>query len=192
MKGEVKRLNKELDEFASNIPVDELNKIYYKKALDHLKTLWLDKDYESFETKTKKITKFLERIDVNKRRSYLLEERKAFNQVCYELTTMIRSEQILFMSSMYNDTWFVNRVNDYLVSYDKTGNKEDFKKVMDFVSRINKESNTINTPEKLLTIERFVKDMRRNEDLTKQDIDCLNILDEYLENYRLHNPVKED
>lgn len=192
MKGDVKRLNKELDEFASNIPVDELNKIYYKKALDHLKTLWLDKDVEGFQDKEKKIIKFLERIDVDKRRSYLLEECKAFNQVCYELTTMIRSEQILFMSSMYNDTWFVNRINDYLTSYNETGNKEDLKKAMDFVGRINESVNTVNTPERLKFMELYVKHMRTNEDLTKQDIDNLNLLDEYLENYRLHNPIKED
>ena len=94
------------------------------------------------------------------------------------------------MTSIFNDAWFVNRVHDYLVLYDETGNKEDLKNVMEFVDRVNKSVNTLNTPERIETLELYVEHLRSNEDLTEDDISHLDFLNDYAKNYQLHASIK--
>ena len=189
MKAEYKRLDNELNQLVCGIPVDEIKKIYYKRSYDSIRTLWIDEDAEGFKDKENNIIKFIEKMTYPQRRVCILEEAKAYNQVLYDLHCVLRSESIQFMTSIFNDAWFVNRVNDYLISYDETGNKEDLKKAMDFVGRVNKSVNTLNTPERIGTLELYVEHLRSNEDLTKEDIANLDFLNDYAKNYHLHASI---
>jgi len=183
MKGEVKKLNQDLTEFSNNMPVEDLDKIYYKQSYDSIKTLWIDKDLEAFEEKEKKIIKFLERIDIQKRRSYVLEEVKAYNQVLYDMQCKVRSDELTFIGSMVADAWFIQRVNYYMDLYDETGDKKYYLVGRKLLTQIKTVHDKLSTPLILKNMKVYYENLITNEDLTDGDIEVLDCLKEYIEKY---------
>ena len=76
MKAEYKRLNKEFNELVSEIPVDELKKIYYERSYDSIRTLWIDKDAEGYKQKETDIMKFIEKMNYHQRRVCMLKKQE--------------------------------------------------------------------------------------------------------------------
>lgn len=183
MKGKVNKLNQELAEFSNNMHVEDLNKIYYKQSYDSIKTLWIYKDLEAFEEKEKKIIKFLERIDIQKRRSYVLEEVKAYNQVLYDMQCIIRSDNLTFIGSMVADAWFIQRVNHYMDLYDETEDKKYYLVGRKLLTQIKTVHDKLSSPKALENMKVYHENLITNEDLTDGEKEILDCLKEYIENY---------
>ena len=191
MKMEIKRLNQDLTEFSNNMPAVDLNKIYYKKSYDSIKTLWIDKDIEAFKRKEKKMIKFLERIDIQKRGSYIFEQVNAYNQVLYDMECLIRSSTLVYIGSMVADAWYFQRVNYYMDLYDKTGDKKYYGTGKKLLTDIKNVHDKLSTQESIEKMKRYVENLESNDDLTNDDKEILNALTEYIEEYPFSHNIQK-
>lgn len=191
MKVEIKRLKQDLTEFSNNIPIEDLNKIYYKKSYDSIKTLWIDKDIEAFKTKEKKIIKFLERIDIQKRRSYIFEQIKAYNQVLYDMECLRRSYELIHISLTVADAWYFQRVNYYMDLYDKTEDKRYYDLGRELLANIKNVHDRISTQESIVKMKLYVENLKKSKDLTNDDKEILEALTEYIEKYPFLHKIKK-
>lgn len=186
MRSELKKLNNNFEGLISEIPIDEIKKIYYLKYYDRIRTLWLDNDVEGFKRKEDKLLRFIEKMNPHQRHACFVEEEKAYNKVIYDLRVIMRSESLISICSTIADNWFINRVNDYMDSYDKTGDEYYYKEARRLIKKMNNVHDKLSNPKKIKSMEKYIELLKTNEDLTKQDMDCLDYLTQYTENYHIH------
>ncbi|WP_048190709.1 hypothetical protein [Methanobacterium sp. SMA-27] len=185
MKAEFKRLKENFIEVVWNIPIDELTKIYYKQSYDTIRTLRIDKDHEEYKIKADLLMKFIKKMTYHQRRTCIVEEVKAYNQVLDELQLKHRTENLTYICSMVSDAWFINRVNDFLDAYDESGDDFYYNEAKNLICQLNTVHDKISNPEKIKSMERYVENLKTNEDLTEEEIKKLDYLKLYIESYHL-------
>jgi len=198
MRAGLSKLNNEFDGIISEMSLEDVKKIYYKKTYQNYTILWIDNNLKLYNEKEAKLIKFIEKLDYPQRQACLLEEGKALNQVIFDLTVKHRketlSETINFISAIHCEVWSVEMVHEYLTSYTLTGNKEDLNNAMEYLSKWKSklQVNEFNAPKQLENMKEYVNHLlNNNEDLTKQNIKQLNFLNDYVDIQQKWNNIKK-
>jgi hypothetical protein len=176
MKAELKKIDNDITRIVSDIPVNELKKIYYKRTYDSKRSLWIDNKPEDFKRKERDIEKFIDRMTNEQRIACIQKEAEAFHNTLYDLRVMLRSEGIFSMSTMFAHLWLIGSIKDDLEAYkhtgddywfdsalklcntilnpfyEKYGNDETLKDLKDYVERLEKASNVSDEDKERLDI----------------------------------------
>ena len=180
LKSDISRLNREYDEIISTIPPKKVKEIYSRMVHEQYRSLWIDKDPDKFKKKVKNITDFIDRLSSNMPNDLLLEDIKAYNQICYELSNEIRKEEIEQIDTVTRYLFLFYIITYFLERFSQSNDKKHVQMALNLSSSISQHLND----EYLDKISLYCERQNNNVDLTSDEIESLKNLENAFQDYK--------
>lgn len=192
MKNEYKKIDKDITEIFSDIPADEVKKIYYDRYRDIVNTLYLNQDVEGFEAKSKDLERLVQRMNINQRRACIGEEIKAYDGVCHDLRIWLRSETLFGLSMIFAYNWLIGSIKDDLETYKGTGDQYWLDSAYKLINKIlDPFYEKYASDEGLDYIQGYLDRMEDAPELSKDEKERLDILKDWIRICGLHKELKD-
>lgn len=192
MKNEFKRIDKDITEIVSDIPIDNIKDIYYKRYSDALKTLWINQDEDSFNKKMDELFNLMQRMSYDQRRACIGQDVKAYHDICYDLRIWLRSEAIFGLSTIFAYNWLIGSIKDDLETYKGTGDQywldSAYKLINQILDPFYKE---YANDEVLNQMQEYLARMEDAPELSESDHERLDILKDWIRICGLYADLKD-
>lgn len=193
MKPEFKKLDKDITEIVSDIPLNELKKIYYKQTYDSKRSLWINNEPEEFKRKERDIEKFINRMSYEQRIACIQKEAEAFNNTLYDLRVMLRSEAIEGISTIFTYIWLIGSIKEDLEGFKATGDDQWIDSAFELTNQIlNPFYEKYWNDETVKDISDYLDRMEDAPELTEEDKNHLSILSDWVRIYGLYKDLKTE
>ncbi len=191
MKTELKKLNTEINQLVSTIPIDEVSKLYNNQLYDIFKTLWIDNDVKGYESRKNDLIKLLNRMDHSQLINFFKEESKAYYAVLYDLYFLKFIESMEHTNLKISNDWVFRQIADYLDEYEKTEDIEYYNKAKNLINEVNNASDGLRTPEQILNLEKDIEILEAIDTSKGVNKELLDSLKRFKNNYYIHVSVNE-
>jgi prenyltransferase beta subunit len=193
MKSELKKIDNDITGIVSDIPLNELKKIYYKQTYDSKRSLWIDNKPEDFKRKEREIEKFINRMTYEQRIACIQKEAEAFHNTLYDLRVMLRSEAIEGISSLFAYNWLIASMKDDLEAYKATGDDHWIDSALSLCDDIlNPFYDKYWNDETVKDISKYLDRMEDAPELTEDDKNRIKTLSDWVRIYGLYKDIKHE
>lgn len=193
MKSELKKIDNDITGIVSDIPVNELKKIYYKRTYDSKRSLWIDNKPEDFKRKERDIEKFIDRMTNEQRIACIGQDVKAYHDTCFDLRVMLQSEAIEGISKIFAYNWLIGSIKDDLETYKATGDDHWLDSALNLCHDIlNPFYDKYWNDETVKDISDYLDRMEDAPELTEEDKEHLSILTDWVRIHGLYADLKTE
>ena len=193
MKSELKKIDNDITGIVSDIPINELKKIYYKRTYDSKRSLWIDNKPEDFKRKERDIEKFIDRMTNEQRIACIQKEAEAFHNTLYDLRVMLRSEAIEGISKIFAYNWLIASMKDDLEAFKATGDYHWIDSALKSCDEIlNPFYEKYWNDDTVNDISDYLDRMEDAPELTEEDKDHLSILTDWVRIHGLYADLKTE
>jgi hypothetical protein len=192
MNSEIKKIEDKFNGVISDIPLDELRKIYHERSYDAHRIYWFDQDLDGFKEKQDELDAFLDRMDRAQVLNMFTEELKVIIDIAYDLRCWVRTEGLRFLQLMLAHHWILGSIKDDLKTYDATGDKNYFDSAMDYIDAVREVVTEVyNNDESLQLLESHLDNIEYADGLTDEDREVMAFLRDHIRIYRTEQELKD-
>lgn len=178
------RIKDELNGMIRDISPERMEEIYFERAYESGKLLWIETDREAFEASEAELEQFIEKMTISQRRAAMVGQLKAYYYLLYDLRCVLRSEGIQSLALTIANNHLLEMVLDDLDTYEGTGDKYWYDTAKDLLKQLTGMFNDrYSNEDTIRQFEKFVQQHSEVEDLTPDDSNYLDLISEFTNRY---------
>jgi hypothetical protein len=192
MKAELKKYDKDLSEIIADMPLEKVKKLYFERAYEVYRTLWIDANMAAFKRKRDELDKLTERMTIHQRRNCVSEQFDVYTSIMHDLRCMIRSDAIEFVATMMAVSWLIDSMREDFKAYDETGDKywyDSGKKTLQSIS--DRFEDCYMNDRDISAISEFFKLDKDKHELTDYDVEYMDVIRDLVNVYKTKKSIDD-